>query len=149
MLYLHHAVLPRVLTADFTPDLTLTTVVYFALAAGGVASIVVGFLLGFLSDLFGWGPVGLGALVATLAAAVYGRFRVQIYERSLLVPAVLTTFAALVKQILYFALLAFGPAHVNFGWSIVWRLVVGTVVTGLVAFPVFYVYWRLIPPRRR
>jgi rod shape-determining protein MreD len=147
--YLHHALLPRVLTADFTPDLTLATVVYIALAAGNVAAVVGGFFLGLASDLFGWGPVGVGALVATLAAAVYGRLRVHIYEYSLVVPAVLVAVAALLKQVLYFVLLAFGPAHVSLTWAVVGRLALSTAVSGVAAVPLFFVYWRLIPPRRR
>lgn len=147
-LYLHHAALPRLLTADFTPDLTIATAVYFALAAGGAGAVVIGFLMGLAGDLFGWGPLGLGAGVTTLAAAGYGRLRVQIYQGSLLVPAVLTTFAVLVKQALALLFLAIGPAGVALTWGAVGRLGLHLLITALVCFPLYFFYWRFIPPRR-
>ena len=147
--YLHHAVLPRLLTVGYTPDLTLITAVYIALAAGNAAAVLGAFLLGLGSDLVGWGPVGVGALVATLAAAIYGRLRVNIYESSLLVPAILVAAAALVKQVLYAVLLAVGPAHISFTWAVAGRIALATLITGAAAVPLFFLYWRLIPPRRR
>jgi rod shape-determining protein MreD len=147
--YLQYAVLPRLITVDFTPDLALATVVYVALAAGGVGAVVFGFALGLAGDLLGWGPVGVSALVATVAAAVTGRLRVHLYEYSLLVPVILAAVAALLKQLLAFVLVALGPAPVAFGWSVLGHLLLAGATTGLAGFPLFFLYWRLIPPRRR
>jgi len=146
--WVDHAVLPRLVPGGFAPNLSLATVVYIALAAGGLRAVVAGFVIGLASDLLGWGPVGLNALVATLAAAVFGRLRGQIYENSLLVPAAMVVLADLVLQLLSFVLAAAATGPVSFGWAVVGRVVLVPLITGLTCFPLFFAYWRLLPPPR-
>ncbi len=146
--YVQHAVAPRLLPDVLVPDFTLATVIYVALAVGGVPAVVLGFILGLTSDLLGWGPVGAGALVGTISAAAFSYFRGQIYEGSLVVPAAFAGVSALVKQFLTFALLAALAGPVSFGWHVVGKAALATVATAAFAFPLFFVYWRLLPPRR-
>lgn len=148
VVYGHHAVLPRILPEAAVPDLTLTTVVYLALALGGVPAIVCGFILGLASDLLGWGVVGVGALTATLAAAAFSYFRGQIYEKSLLVPAVFAAAATVAKHILSYTLIAATAGPVSFGWAVVGRLALGAAATMAASIPLLFVYWRILPPRR-
>jgi rod shape-determining protein MreD len=148
VVYGHHALLPRLLPEAAVPDLTLATVVYVALALGGVTAVACGFLLGLASDLLGWGPVGVGALTGTLAAAAFSYFRGQIYEKSLLVPAVFAAAAAVVRLLLSYALLAATAGPVSFGWHVVGRLALGAAATGAASVPLLFVYWRILPPRR-
>ena len=148
VVYGHHAVLPRVLPETFVPDLTLASVVYLALAVGGIPAVVCGFVLGLASDLLGWGAVGVGALTGTLAAAAFSYFRGQIYEKSLLVPAVFAAAAAVVRLILNYALLAATAGPVSFGWYVVGRIALGAAVTAAASIPLLFVYWRVLPPRR-
>ncbi len=146
--YLHHAVLPRFLSGGYVPDLTLASVVYVALAVGGLPAIFAGFLLGLVSDLFGWGPVGLNAFVGAVAAFAVGRLRGQVYESSLLAPAAFAVAAFILREALSFVLLAIFAGPVSFGWHVVGRLLLGALITGAACFPLLFVYWRLIPPPR-
>ncbi|UCH77304.1 MAG: rod shape-determining protein MreD [Candidatus Coatesbacteria bacterium] len=148
VVYVDHAVLPRLLPEGVAPDLTLATIIYLALAVGGVAAVAAGFALGLISDLLGWGPVGVGALIGTLAGAVFSYFRGQIYERSLLVPAVFTAVAFILKKAITLGLLAGTGAPVTVGWPVVGRAGVAALVTAAAAFPLLFLYWRLLPPRR-
>jgi rod shape-determining protein MreD len=148
VVYLHHALVPRILPDTFVPDLTLITVVYIALARGGVTAVVCGFVLGLASDLFGWGPVGLGALIGTVSGAVFSYFRGQIYEGSLLAPAAFATGAVIIKQILSFVLVAIAAGPVSFGWHVVGQWGLGAAATAVAAFPLLFFYWRLMPARR-
>ncbi len=147
-MYVYFSVAPRVLPAPAVPDLALATVVYLALAIGGATAVVSGFILGLTSDLFGWGPVGVGALVGTLAGAAFSYFRGQIYERSLLVPALFAAFAFAAKQLLSFALLAATAGPVSFGWHVVGRTALGAAATAAFSFPLLFLYWRILPARR-
>ena len=148
VMYVHVSVAPRILPTTAVPDLALATVVYVALAVGGVTAVVSGFILGLTSDLFGWGPVGVGALVGTLAGAAFSYFRGQIYERSLLVPALFAAFAVIAKQLVTFALLAATAGPVSFGWHVMGRTALGAGVTAAFSFPLLFLYWRILPPRR-
>ena len=148
VVYGHHAVLPRLLPDVLVPDLTLATVVYVALAVGGVPAVVCGFVLGLASDLLGWGPVGLGALVGTASAAVFSYFRGQIYEGSLLVPALFAAVAVIVKQTLAFVLVAAFAGPASFGWLVVGKVALAAAATAVVSFPLLFFYWRFLPPRR-
>ena len=148
VVYGHHAVLPRLLPDVLVPDLTLATVVYVALAVGGVPAVVCGFILGLASDLLGWGPVGLGALVGTASAAVFSYFRGQIYEGSLLVPALFAAVAVIVKQTLAFVLVAAFAGPASFGWLVVGKVALAAAATAVVSFPLLFFYWRFLPPRR-
>jgi rod shape-determining protein MreD len=146
--YVQHAVAPRLLPDALVPDLTLATVVYVALAVGGVPAVVLGFILGLASDLLGWGPVGAGALVGTISAAAFSYFRGQIYEGSLVVPAAFAAVSVLVKQFLTFALLAAFAGPISFGWNVVGKTALAAASTAAFAFPLFFFYWRFLPPRR-
>jgi rod shape-determining protein MreD len=146
--YVHQAVAPRLLPDAAVPDLTLATVVYVALAVGGVPAVVCGFILGLASDLLGWGPVGLGALVATAAAATFSYFRGQIYEGSLLIPAAFAAVAVIVKQVLSFVLVAAFAGPASFGWMVVGHIALAAGVTAAASFPLLFFYWRFLPPRR-
>jgi rod shape-determining protein MreD len=148
VVYLHHALVPRILPDNLVPDLTLVTVIYIALARGGVPAVVCGFALGLASDLFGWGPVGLGALVGTVSGAVFSYFRGQIYEGSLLAPTAFATGALIIKQVLGFILVAVAAGPVSFGWHVVGQWALGAAATAVVAFPLLFLYWRLLPARR-
>lgn len=148
VVYIHHAVAPRLLPDAAVPDLTLATVVYIALAVGGVPAVVSGFILGLASDLYGWGPVGVGALVGTVSAAAFSHFRGQIYERSLLVPAIFAAAAVAVKQLITFALLAATAGPISFGWHVVGKTALAAGATALFTFPLLFIYWRILPPRR-
>ncbi len=148
VVYGHLAVLPRLLPDALVPDLTLATVVYVALAVGGVPAVVCGFILGLASDLLGWGPVGLGALVGTASAAVFSYFRGQIYEGSLLVPALFAAVAVIVKQTLAFVLVAAFAGPASFGWLVVGKVALAAAATAVVSFPLLFFYWRFLPPRR-
>ncbi len=146
--YVHHAVAPRLLPDAAVPDITLATVVYVALAVGGVPAVVCGFILGLASDLLGWGPVGLGALVGTVSAAVFSHFRGRIYEGSLLVPAIFAAAAVIVKQTLAFVLVAAAAGPASFGWLVVGKVALAAAVTAVFSFPLLFFYWRFLPPRR-
>jgi rod shape-determining protein MreD len=149
VVYVDHAVLPRLLPEGVAPDLTLATIIYLALAIGGVSAVAAGFALGLISDLLGWGPVGVGALIGTLAAAIFSYFRGQIYERSLLAPAIFTALAFILKKALILALLAVTAGPVTVGWPVVGRAGVAALLTAATAFPLLFFYWRFLPPRRR
>lgn len=146
--YAHHAVAPRLLPDALVPDLTLATVVYVALAVGGVPAVVLGFILGLASDLLGWGPVGLGALVGAVSASVFSYFRGQIYEGSLLVPAIFAAVAVIVKQTFAFVLVAAFAGPASFGWPVVGKIALAAAATAVVSFPLLFFYWRFLPPRR-
>jgi rod shape-determining protein MreD len=148
VVYGHHAVLPRILPEAAVPDLTLATVVYLAFALGGVPAIACGFVLGLFSDLLGWGTVGVGALTGTLAGATFSYFRGQIYEKSLLVPAVFAAAAVVFKQILSYALVAATAGPVSFGWHVVGRFALAALITAACTVPLLFFYWRVLPPRR-
>ncbi len=148
MVYIHRAVLPRFLPTPYVPELTLATVVYLAVAVGGIRSLFFAFVLGLASDLLGWGPVGLGALVATLTAAAYAPLRGRIYENSLLVPAALTALAALAQGVLSLIIFVLAPGAVSLAGSDILRLVAAALVAGAASLPLFFIYWRLLPPRR-
>jgi len=148
VVYVDHAVLPRLLPEGLAPDLTLATIIYLALAVGGVSAIAAGFALGLISDLLGWGPVGVGALIGTLAGAVFSYFRGQIYERSLLAPAIFTAVAFIVKKAVILALLAGTAGPLTVRWPVIGRAGVAALVTAAAAFPLLFFYWRLLPPRR-
>jgi rod shape-determining protein MreD len=145
--YVQHAVAPRLLPDVLVPDLTLATVVYVALAVGGVPAVVLGFVLGLASDLLGWGPVGAGALVGTISAAAFSYFRGQIYEGSLVVPAAFAAVSALAKQFLTFALLAAFAGPVSFGWHVFGKAALAAGSTAAFSFALFFFYWRFLPPR--
>jgi rod shape-determining protein MreD len=147
-MYVHVSVAPRLLPDAAVPDLTLATVVYIALAVGGVPAVVCGFILGLTSDLLGWGPVGVGALIGTISGAAFSYFRGQIYERSLLVPALFAASAFVAKQFLSFVLLAATAGPVSFGWHVVGRTALGAGATAAFSFPLLFLYWRILPPRR-
>ncbi len=146
--YVHHAVAPRLLPDAAVPDITLATVVYVALAGGGVPAVVCGVSRGWASDLLGGGPVGLGALVGTVSAAVFSHFRGRIYEGSLLVPAIFAAAAVIVKQTLAFVLVAAPAGPASFGWLVVGKVALAAAVTAVFSFPLLFVYWRFLPPRR-
>jgi rod shape-determining protein MreD len=146
--YVHHAVAPRLLPDVLVPDLTLATVVYVALAVGGVPAVVCGFILGLTSDLYGWGPVGVGALIGTISGAAVSYFRGQIYEGSLLVPAVFAAAAVIAKQLVTFALLAATAGPLSFGWHVLGKTALAAGATAFFTFPLLFVYWRVLPPRR-
>ena len=148
VVYLHQAVLPRFLPGGAVPDLTLASVVYIALAVGGVPAIIAGFLLGLAADLFGWGPLGLNAFVATIAAFAVGRLRGQIYENSLLFPAFFAVVAFLAREVLAFVLSAVFAGPLSFGWRVVGQLALGAAVTGAASFPLSFIYWRVLPVRQ-
>jgi len=115
---------------------------------GGIPAVVCGFVLGLASDLLGWGPVGVGALVGTLAAAAFSYFRGQIYEKSLVVPSVFAAAATLFKLILGYILLAATSGLVSFGWHVVGRIALGAGTTAVASIPLLFAYWRLLPQRR-
>ena len=148
VVYGHLALLPRVLPEAAVPDLTMATVVYLALSLGGIPAVVCGFILGLASDLLGWNPVGVGALVGTLAAAAFSYFRGQIYEKSLLVPSIFAAAASVFKLILSYTLLAATSGLVSFGWHVVGRLALGAATTAVASIPLLFAYWRILPQRR-
>ncbi len=148
VMYVDVGVAARLLPTAAVPDFALATVVYLALAVGGVTAVVSGFILGLASDLFGWGPVGVGALVGTLAGAAFSYFRGQIYERSLLVPVLFAALASVAKQLLSFALLAATAGPVSFGWHVVGRTALAAGATAAFSLPLLFLYWRILPPRR-
>lgn len=144
--YVGHAVLPRVVPAGWEPDMTAATIVYVALAVGGVRALLTGFILGLVADLFGWGPVGVGALAGTATAAACGLLHGQIYENSIAAPAAVAALAALVKGALMLAVAAAFAGLLGGGWALVGRLAACALATGVVAAPLYFLFWRIIPP---
>jgi rod shape-determining protein MreD len=144
--YLQHGLGPHLAPWGITPDLTLVLIVYLALNWGGFAGAGAGFCLGFASDVFSWGVIGVGALAGTVAGGLVGAYRGNIYERSIVAPPVLTALATVFKEGVNLAVLVIAAGAATVGGYHFLRLLLIVLVNSAVAVPLFLFYWWIIPP---
>jgi rod shape-determining protein MreD len=84
LLVLFQSLLSGVVTiAGIKLDLAIIILVYLALRHGRNYGMIFGFLIGFLSDIFSPGTLGLGALVKCLIGFTLGSFKDNLYLESL------------------------------------------------------------------
>ena len=86
------------------PDLALSILVYSAYLNGTMAGQLSGFFSGFLLDFLSASPLGLNALIRTLAGAFVGFIKDTFYLDYFFLPMALCAGATVFKAILFFLL---------------------------------------------
>jgi rod shape-determining protein MreD len=83
-------------------DLAIIILVYMALRRGRNYGMVFGFLIGFLSDVFTPGTLGLGALVKCLIGFTLGSFKDNLYLESFYSKGAVVFLTLLLNDLLYY-----------------------------------------------
>ena len=104
-LVLFQSLLSGVVTiAGIKPDLAIIILVYLALTRGRSYGMVFGFLIGFLSDVFTPGTLGLGALVKCLIGFTLGSFKDNLYLESLYSKGAVVFLTLILNDSLYYTI---------------------------------------------
>jgi len=86
--------------AGARPDIALVFLVFFANFEGKMRGQLIGFCGGFIEDLLSLSPLGFNSFLKTLIGFLYGITKGKIFIDPILMPAILTGIATLVKMIL-------------------------------------------------
>lgn len=129
--------------AGAKPSFMLVLTAALAYMYGVRVGCVAGFACGLLADLTGSGPVGLLALLGCILGYVLGRAQRNVFVDGWRAPLGEFTIAALIYNVAQFALLLMFAADVSLDWTVMVRIVVSTLLDGLVAFITFALLSRL------
>jgi rod shape-determining protein MreD len=94
-------------------DLAIIILVYLALTRGRNYGMAFGFLIGFLSDVFTPGTLGLGALIKCLIGFTLGSFKENLYLESLYSKGAVVFFTLILNDSLYYTITT-GLSHSTF-----------------------------------
>jgi rod shape-determining protein MreD len=101
---LESTLLRRLAVYHAVPDLALGILVYSAYVNGTMIGQVTGFFSGFLLDFLSASPLGLNALVRTLAGALVGMMKGVFFLGRVFLPMALCAGATALKILAYFLL---------------------------------------------
>ncbi|MEW6685997.1 MAG: rod shape-determining protein MreD [Candidatus Edwardsbacteria bacterium] len=87
------------------PDLSLILVLYFALFEGSVYGVVLGFLGGFLQDIFAPSYLGLNIISKVVVSFLCASLRSKVYREKKKTQGILLLLLTLMHDFLYFLLL--------------------------------------------
>jgi rod shape-determining protein MreD len=108
---LQSTLLRRLALFRAVPDLALCIVVYSAYVNGAMTGQLSGFFSGILIDFISAAPLGLNALIRTLAGGLAGRMKGPFFLGAVFLPMILCAAATLLKAAALFILhLLFGNA---------------------------------------
>ncbi len=86
----------------FVPDVVLLVVVYVAIVGGQVEATLIGFVSGFLLDVYNPAFMGVNGLANAVVGFAVGYSRVGIVAEDLLVQGVVLLVAGLLHDLIYF-----------------------------------------------
>jgi rod shape-determining protein MreD len=134
---------------EIKPDLILLILVFVGITSGQIEATILGFLSGFMIDVYNPEWMGLNALSNSLIGFAVGYSRVGIVAEDIQVQATVLFIASLIRDLIYFICYAFpDPLQALY---LVLRYGLGTavytaVLGSLISFGVMYVLNKRIEP---
>lgn len=144
----HLILAPHVRIMCATPGFLLVLTGCLAFLDGPRTGTLAGFVLGLTFDLTGSGPVGLSALLGSVAGYALGSARPGLLAEGWRAPAGLFAVCALVYNALYLVFLLVFGTSVEVGWALVGRIVAGGALDALLGLVTFFVLNRVLGSRR-
>lgn len=119
------------------PDLLMLVVVFNAFLRGHREGAFVGFTGGIFQDIMTGSYIGLNALTYMTAGYLVGMTESKLYKDSALIIMVLTWFASMAGQIVYYLLLSYGGVFISPVVAFTRVMIPAATYTALLV-PVFY-----------
>ncbi|SHI97895.1 rod shape-determining protein MreD [Desulfofundulus thermosubterraneus] len=119
------------------PDLTFLLVVFYAFLRGQREGAFWGFVAGLMKDFITGNYFGLNALSTAVAGYLVGWSETRFYKDSSLVVMVLTFFATMVSQLIYYLLLVYLQIKIPPGVALV-GVVLPSAMYNALLVPLFY-----------
>jgi rod shape-determining protein MreD len=85
----------KILLSSFTPHLFLLQVVYFALFYSSRISMIYGFIVGIIIDIFSITPIGLQSFVFVLISYIVGKLEEKIEKTNIFTQVIISLFASI------------------------------------------------------
>jgi rod shape-determining protein MreD len=131
------AIAPHLGIAGVVPNLLLLVAVTLALTKGPNAGCAAGFFAGLFLDLLGAGPIGLWALVLSVAGYLAGMLEANMFASGWLLPVTVVFVTSLAAEAAYGLVLGIVGAGEDFWASFTRAMLPGTVYNTVVAVLVY------------